>query len=95
METDVKIVVVDYQEACRRSALTSSEQECQLGPYMKVLPRMRYTPGSRPGITGADPLGLDVGSQDLWEFPFIWNGLTKLEKKIIMTRSSKGSVGYL
>ena len=32
METEVQFKGVDYQEACRLIALTSSEQECRLGP---------------------------------------------------------------
>jgi hypothetical protein len=52
METDVKFRGVDYQEACRLIALTSSEQECRLGPLRRVLPVRRYVHGSRPGVTG-------------------------------------------
>ena len=36
METEVKFVGVDLQEACRLIALTSSEQECRLGPLNKT-----------------------------------------------------------
>ena len=57
METEVKFVGVDLQEACRMIALTSSEQECRLGPLKRVLPVRRYNNGTRPGITGEDPLG--------------------------------------
>ena len=64
LETDVKFVGVDYQEACRMIALTSTEQECCLGPLRNVIPKRRYVKGTRPGITGADPLGPEVGSQD-------------------------------
>ena len=56
LETNVKFRGVDYQEACRLIALTSSEQECRLGPLRRVLPVRRYVHGSRPGVTGEDPL---------------------------------------
>ena len=56
METEVKFVGVHLQEACRMIALTSSEQECRLGPVR------RYNNVTRPGITGEDPLGGDTGS---------------------------------
>ena len=48
METEVKFVGVDLQEACRMIALTSSEQECRLGPLKRVLPVRRYNNGTRP-----------------------------------------------
>ena len=70
-------------------ALTSIEQECRLGPLRKVLPKRRYTSGTRPGITGADPLGPDSASQDQLEFPdfpAIRKGLTRLEKKLIIAQ---------
>ena len=69
METEVKFRGVDYQEACRLIALTSSEQECRLSPLRRVLPVRRKVHGSRPGVKGEDPLGPDSGSQDQWEFP--------------------------
>jgi hypothetical protein len=56
MESRVKFGGVDYQEACRLIALTSSEQECRLGPLRRVLPVRRYVNGSRPGITGKDQI---------------------------------------
>ena len=42
METGVKIKGINYQEACRMIALTSTEQECRLGPLKRVLPRRRF-----------------------------------------------------
>ena len=87
METDVKIRGVDFLEACRLIALTSTEQECRLGPLKRVLPRRRYVNGTRPGITGEDPLGPDTGSQEQWDFPPLGkNGLTRLEKKMIIAK---------
>ena len=41
----------------------------------------RYTSGSRPGITGEDPLGPDVGSQDQWKFPDLRRRPLSLEEK--------------
>ena len=41
MKTDIKFKGVNYQEACRMIALTSSEQECRLGPLRRVLPIRR------------------------------------------------------
>ena len=92
MESDVKFSGINYQEACRMIALTSSEQECRLGPLRRVLPRRRYNHGSRPGITGEDPLGPDTGSQDQWKFPPMKNGLTELEKRVVIATVMQKSV---
>ena len=56
METDVKFSGVDYMEACRLIALTSTEQECRLSKLKRVLPKRRSNKGTRPGITGEDPI---------------------------------------
>ena len=74
-------------------ALTSSEQECRLGPLRRVLPVRRYKNGSRPGISGEDPLGPDVGSQEQWKFPNLKKKpLTAEEKKMIIAETMRKSV---
>ena len=45
METEVKFSEINFTEACRMIALTSSEQECRLGPLR------RFNQGTRPGIS--------------------------------------------
>ena len=80
METNIKFENINWVEACKYIALTSTAQECRIGPLRRVLPRRRKTPGSRPGITGEDPLGKDSGGQDQWVFPTLRNVLTGLEK---------------
>jgi hypothetical protein len=58
-----------------------------------ILPVRRYVNGSRPGITGEDPLGPDTGSQDQWEFPPLGkNGLTRLEKRMVVEQVAQKSV---
>ena len=53
----------------------------------------RYVNGSRPGITGEDPLGPDTGSQDQWKFlPLGKNGLTRLEKRMVVVQVAQKSV---
>ena len=73
-------------------ALTSSEQECRLGPLKSVLPVRRSNKGTRPGITGEDPLSADTGSQDQWKFPPLRNGLTKVEKRQITAQVMQKSL---
>ena len=62
MDSDVKFDSMIFTEACRIIALTSSEQECRLGPLKRVLPVRRYASGTRPGISGEDTLSPDTGS---------------------------------
>ena len=81
MESEVKLSGVNFTEAARMLALTSSEQECRLGPLRRVLPVRRSKKGTRPGITGEDPLSADTESQDQWKFPPLRNGLTTLEEE--------------
>ena len=64
METEVKFEGVDYLEGCRYIALTSTEQECRLGPLRRVLPRRRHKNGVRPGVSGPGPSGPSIGDQD-------------------------------
>ena len=84
METRVKFKGINYQEGCRYIALTSSAQECRLGPLRRVLPTRRHKSGTRPGVTGAGPTGATSGDQEQWEFPPV--ELTELEKRMIVAR---------
>ena len=69
LETKIKFHGVNWMEACKYIALTSTAQECRIGPLRRVLPRRRCVPGSRPGITGEDPMSKDMGDQEQWSFP--------------------------
>ena len=69
METTVEFKGVNYQEGCRYIALTSTAQECRLGPLKRVLPIGRHHSGTRPGFTGTGPAGATTGDQEQWEFP--------------------------
>ena len=60
MESDVKFSGMNYTEAASMIALTSSEQECRLGPLKRVLPTRRSKNGTTLGITGEDPLSADT-----------------------------------
>ena len=73
-------------------ALTSSEQECRLGPLKRVLPVRSSKNGTRPGITGEDPLSAETGSQDQWKFPPQRNGLTEVEKRQITAQVMQKAV---
>ena len=92
LESKVKFESVDWLEACKYIAITSTAQECKMGPLRRVLPRRRHAPGSRPGITGEDPLAKDTGVQDQWKFPTLRNGLTAQEKRLVIAKVLKTSV---
>ena len=93
MKTEIKFKGVNYMEACRMIALTSTEQECRLGPLKRVLPVRRHVNGTRPGISGEDPMSKDCGSQDQWKFPPLGkNGLLKKEKRMILAEVMRKAV---
>ena len=64
METKVEFEGVNYQEGARYIVLNCTEQECRLGPLGRILPVRRYVKGSRPGVTGAGPMGAEVWDQE-------------------------------
>ena len=66
METKIKFENIDWMEGCKYIALTSTAQECRLGPLRRVLPRKRFVPGTRPGITGEDPWVERVVDRTSW-----------------------------
>ena len=86
-ESQVEFKGVDYMEACKYIALTSTEQQCRIGPLRRILPQRRHTNGTRPGITGEDPLGPESGGQDQWKFPHLRYPLTSKEKKTIVAKT--------
>ena len=86
METEIEFKNIHYQEGVRYIALTSTAQECRIGPLKRVLPRRRHVNGVRPGVTGVGPAGAAVGDQDQWDFPAVHGGLTKMEKRLIVAK---------
>ena len=61
-------------------------------PLKRILSKRRHVNGTRPGITGEDPLSKEQNSQDQWEFPHIPNGLTKKEKRLLVAKVMKTAV---
>ena len=55
LDTGIKFEDVDYLEAARYVALNWSESQCIRSGLRRILPRRRYTTGSRPGLTGQGP----------------------------------------
>ena len=93
MDTKVKFDNVEWLEACKYIALTSTAQECRLGPLKRILPIRRKVNGVRPGITGEDPLSKESGCQEQWEFKNLGsNGLTSMEKQLVLAKVMKTAV---
>ena len=93
LNTNISFENINWMEGCKYIALTSTEQECRIGPLKRVLPTRRSVNGTRPGITGEDPLGKESGSQDQWEYKDLGsNGLTKKEKQLVMAKVMKTAV---
>ena len=91
MGSNVKFDGVNHQEGARYIALNSTEQECRTGPLRRILPRRRHVAGTRPGVTGAGPLGPECGDQEQWVFR---EGvkLTEVEKRLIVATVLKKAV---
>ena len=81
-ETVVRFEEVDYLEAARYVALCWTEEECMKSELRRILPRRRYNTGTRPGLTGAGPLGATRGDQEQWIFPRV--RLRANEKRLLV-----------
>ena len=49
--------------------MNSTAQECRLSPLRRILPVRSSNKGVRPGVTGVDPMGPEVGDQQQWVLP--------------------------
>ena len=67
MKTKIKFENIDWLEGCKYIALTSTKQECRLGPLKSVLARRRCVTGTRRGITGEYPLS--KATRNIWRSP--------------------------
>ena len=82
MQTKIEFYNVDYGEAVKYIAMNSKEEDCRTSDLRRVLPIRRGRTGTRPGVTGEDPLGRERGGQDQWRMPRV--KLTDLEKRKIV-----------
>ena len=71
LKTDLKFENVDYLEAARYLVLNWTEKEVKTSGLRRVLPWRRKRGGSKPGITGEGPLGVQRGDQEQWVFPHV------------------------
>ena len=64
----------------------------RMTPRRRILPKRRSNNGTRPGITGEDPMSKERGCQDQWEFPKLGNGLSNEENRLLMAKVLKTAV---
>ena len=83
MESDLKWEGVNWKEATRFLVLGRDEPWCRSSKLWRVLPRRKYKHGTRPGLTGAGPLGADCDDENQWEFRSGVH-LTELDKKRVV-----------
>ena len=82
LDTKIKWGELDYLEAARYVALNWPEDKCRKSELGRILPKRRYTGGTRPGLTGVGPRGAERGDQEQWVFPHV--RLTRREKRLLV-----------
>ena len=81
IESSLKWEGVSWKEATRFLVLGRDETWCRTSKLWRVLPRRRHKKGTKPGLTGVQPLGADDDREERqWDFR---EGieLTEIEKK--------------
>ena len=82
MESCIKFENVDYCEGVKYIAMNQTEEECRTSELRRILPVRRGKTGTRPGVTGEDPLGPNRGRTEQWKLPKVT--LTELDKRRIV-----------
>ena len=83
LESDLKWEGVNWKEATRFLVLGRDETWCRSSKLWRVLPRRRFNHGTRPGMTGAGPMGAECDAENQWEFRGEVH-LTEQDKKRVM-----------
>ena len=71
LESKIKWQEIDYLEGPRYILLNWSEEKCRSSGLWRVLPKRRYSRGTRPGLKGVGPQGGTRGDQEQWVFPHV------------------------
>ena len=82
LDTEVTWGDIDYLEGCRYIALNWDRAQCRNSGLRRVLPVRRSKNGTRPGVAGPGPMGLEIHDQEQWVFPAVV--LTEEEKRLII-----------
>ena len=65
--------------------MNSTAQECRISPLRRILPVRSSNMGVRPEVTGADPMGPEVGDQQQWVLPPKMRLTTREKRMIVVT----------
>ena len=93
MDTDMEFEGLNYMEGARYLALVRTKDWCMKGKLRRVLPSRSKKQGSRPTITGEDPMGPSVNSEKQWDFPNV--EISEREKRMIVGEIMRMAVEIL
>ena len=79
MKSKLKVEGWNFTEAARYVAFGYDKFEIRQMGLQRVVPKRRFKKGRTPGITGAEPLGMDIEDEEKWIFPDVEP--TELEKR--------------
>ena len=82
MVSTIQWTDLEYMEGSRMIAVNKSEEWIRKEGLSRIVPRRRKRQGTRPGPTGKDPRGRNIGSQEQWIFPDVI--LTEDDKRRIL-----------
>ena len=90
MESSMKWEGINWKEAVRFLVLGRDEAWCRSSKLNRVLPWRRSTKGTRPGLTGAGPMGAGEDDEKQWKFPNV--ELTSQERKMVISEVLRLSI---
>ena len=93
MATNITWEDTDLLEGCRYIALNWSQEQCRKSDLRRILPVRRARNGTRPGVTGEGPMGIEVHDQEQWRFPAV--KLTDHEKRMVVATVVKIACEHL
>ena len=93
MDTEMEFEGLNYMEGARYLALVRGKDWCMKSKLRRVLPSRSKKQGSRPTITGEDPMGPSVNSEKQWDFPNV--EISEKEKRMIVGEIMRMAVEIL
>ena len=68
LESSIKWEGINWKEATRFLVLGRDETWCRGSKLWRVLPRRKFDHGTKPGLTGAGPMGANTDDENQWQF---------------------------
>ena len=69
MKSNLNIDGVNYKEAARYVAMRYDPFEVRKMALERIIPKRKYRKGTKPGVTGKEPLGKESDDEVRWVFP--------------------------